>query len=129
MPGNCLAFSIILVIVVMVMDHIARSVIGQKLALILSCEGLEEGCNLIDLCRCQFHTALISAHIHYRLFKSLTCAIVIIRPGMLDIAKSRNLEAMTVTFNLGLLITPVIFDSEFKATVCKIMSAQSHNLV
>ena len=42
MPGNCLAFSIILVIVVMVMDHIARSVIGQELALILSCEGLEE---------------------------------------------------------------------------------------
>ena len=34
--------SIILVIVVMIMDHIARSVIGQELALVLSCEGLEE---------------------------------------------------------------------------------------
>ena len=48
---------------------------------------------------------------------------------MLYITKSRNLEAVTVTFLLGFLITSVVFYSKFEASVCKIMLAKTHELV
>ena len=54
---------------------------------------------------------------------------MVIRPCMLDIAKSRNLEAMTVTLKLRFLETSVILDCQFKATVCEIMPAKAHELI
>ena len=39
----------LLMIVVVIVDHVSRSVVGKKLSLVLSGEGLEEGGDLVYL--------------------------------------------------------------------------------
>ena len=48
---------------------------------------------------------------------------------MLDIAKSRHLEAMTVTLKLSLFEAAVVLDSKFKSPVLKLMSSKAHELI
>jgi DNA-binding transcriptional MocR family regulator len=116
-------------IVVVIVYHVTRSVVGQKLALILSGEGLQEGCDLIHLILCQLDTALIDTHVTDSLFKSVTGTVMIIWPCMFDIAESRHLETVTVTFQLSFLVTSIVLICEFQSPVGEIMSAKTHEFI
>ena len=50
-------------------------------------------------------------------------------PCMLNVAKSRNLEAMTVAFLLCLLEAAVILYRQFCSTVSEIILAQAHRFI
>ena len=99
-----------------VVDSFTWIGVSQRFALIFSGKSLEEACYLIHLSRCKLHTALIDTHITDSLFEGFTGTVMVVRPCMLDIAKSWNLKAMTVTLDLSLLVTSVILVSEFETT-------------
>ena len=112
-----------------IMDSVTRIIVCQKFSLILSGKSLKESCYLIYLGRSQLYSTLIDTHIADSVFESLAGSVMVVRPCMLDITKSWNLETMTVTLDLSFLITSVIFVCKFEASVSKIMTAESHEFI
>ena len=118
-----------LMIVVMTMNHRTVVRVGQRLALILSCQCEEELNHEVNLFVGQLDTALIQTHVIHCLLKGVACAVMIVWPSVLDVAKARHLEAMTVTLETSLLEAAIILNSEFLSPICEVMSAESHEFV
>ena len=113
----------------MTVDKRAVVRVCQKDALILTCKGKEEVLNEMNLFISKLDTALVETHVINCIFESLAGTIVVVRPCVLDVAEARNLEAMTVTFELSLLEATIILNCEFLSPVSEVMSAESHELV
>jgi hypothetical protein len=116
-------------IVVVIVYHVTRSVVGQKLALILTSECLEESCNLVDFYISKFYTALVESHVTNSILKCLACTIMVVWPGVLYITKTWNFETVTVSLMLSLLETSVIFVSQLKTTLSEVVTTKSHKFI
>ena len=116
-------------LMIMTMNHRTVIRVGQRRALILSCQCEEELNHEVNLFVGQFDTALVKTHVIHCLVKSVACAVMVVWPCVLDVAKARHLEAMTVTLETSLLEAAIILNSEFLSPVGEIMSAESHELI
>ena len=117
------------VVVVVTVNHRAIIVVGQRSALVFTCEGEEEVLDEVYLLMSQLDTCLVEGHVRDGLFESMACTVMVVRPSVLDVAQARNLEAVTVTLRLSLLDASVILNCEFLSPFCKVMSAKSHECV
>ena len=120
---------VVMMVVVVTVNHRAVIVVGQRSALVFTCEGEEEVLDEVYLVVSQLDTCLVESHVRDSLFESVACTVVVVWPCVLDVAEARHLETVTVTLLLCLLETAVILDCEFLSPFCKVMSAKSHELV
>ena len=116
-------------IVIMTMDEAAVVVVGQRSALIFTCEGEEEVLDEMNLVMGQLDSALVDSHVRDSLFESVAGTVVVVWPSVLDVAETWYLETVAVTLELSLLEASVILDCEFLSPFGKVMSAESHQHV
>ena len=116
-------------VVVVTVNHRAVVVVGQRSALIFTCEGEEEVLDEMNLVMGQLDSALVESHVRDSLFESVAGTVVVVWPSVLDVAETWHLETVAVTLELSLLEASVILDCEFLSPVSKVMSAESHQLV
>ena len=120
---------IVMMVVIVAVDEAAVIVVGQRSALIFTCKGEEEVLDEVYLVVSKLDTALVETHVIDSLFESMACSVVVVWPCVLDVAEARHLETVTVALELSLLEASVILNCEFLSPFCKVMSAESHELV
>ena len=118
-----------IVIMIMTMDKVTVIVICQEGALVFTSKGEEEVNHHVHLLVGQFNTALVKSHVIDRILEGLTGTVMVVWPCVLDVTQTWNLETVTVTLELSLLETAVVLDCEFLSPFCKVMSAESHELI
>ena len=116
-------------IVIMTMDETAVIRVGQRDALVLTCEREEEVLNEVNLVVSQLYTSLIESHVIDSVLESLTGTVMVIWPCMLDVAKAWHLETMAVTLLLSLLEASIVLNCDFLSSFLEVMSAESHEFV
>ena len=118
-----------MVMIIVTVDFVSRIGGCDRLSVDFTGKCEQEGCNVMNLILCEFHSALIDRHITHSFFKCLTGSIMEVWPCVLHITKSRNLESVTVALVGSLLEASIVFNCKFFSSFSEIVASKSHELI